>query len=236
MNDIVKQTASSVLESVIAEGDLSKLSPEDRVRYYNQVCESLGLNPLTKPFEYMRLQGKLTLYARKDCTEQLRKLHNISITISSRELVDDCYIVSAKASDGHGRSDESIGAVSVAGLKGEAKANAMMKAETKAKRRVTLSIAGLGMLDEHEVETIPGVQKGEPKQIMSPQTRQDLQSCIAVHGISKETVERWIHKAEVPSLDCLPEESAQKILEYYRKIEAQYMAQEQTQWDNVDAA
>ena len=30
-----------------------------------------------------------------------------------------------------------------------------MKAETKAKRRVTLSICGLGMLDETEVESIP---------------------------------------------------------------------------------
>ena len=30
-----------------------------------------------------------------------------------------------------------------------------MKAETKAKRRVTLSICGLGMLDETEVETVP---------------------------------------------------------------------------------
>jgi hypothetical protein len=31
-----------------------------------------------------------------------------------------------------------------------------MKAETKAKRRVTLSICGLGLLDETEIETIPG--------------------------------------------------------------------------------
>ena len=31
-----------------------------------------------------------------------------------------------------------------------------MKAETKAKRRATLSICGLGLLDESEVETIPG--------------------------------------------------------------------------------
>ena len=35
--------------------------------------------------------------------------------------------------------------------------NALMKAVTKAKRRVTLSICGLGMLDETEVETIPNV-------------------------------------------------------------------------------
>jgi hypothetical protein len=33
-----------------------------------------------------------------------------------------------------------------------------MKATTKAKRRVTLSMIGLGMLDETEVETIPNVR------------------------------------------------------------------------------
>jgi hypothetical protein len=43
-------------------------------------------------------------------------------------------------------------------LKGDALANALMKAETKAKRRVTLSIAGLGWLDETELETIPQVR------------------------------------------------------------------------------
>ena len=53
------------------------------------------------------------------------------------------------------RMTESTGAVSIAGLKGEAKANAMMKAETKAKRRAVLSLVGLSMLDSTEVETIP---------------------------------------------------------------------------------
>lgn len=40
---------------------------------------------------------------------------------------------------------------------GDALANALMKAGTKSKRRVTLSIAALGWLDETEVETIPRV-------------------------------------------------------------------------------
>ncbi|MDQ3831524.1 MAG: hypothetical protein M3361_19940 [Candidatus Tectomicrobia bacterium] len=53
------------------------------------------------------------------------------------------------------REDESTGAVSVGNLRGDALANALMKCETKAKRRVTLSIAGLGWLDETEIETIP---------------------------------------------------------------------------------
>ena len=39
-------------------------------------------------------------------------------------------------------------------VQGENRANAMMKAETKAKRRVTLSVCGLGMLDETEAEPL----------------------------------------------------------------------------------
>jgi hypothetical protein len=52
--------------------------------------------------------------------------------------------------------------VALGTLKGDALANALMKCETKAKRRVTLSLAGLGWLDETELETIPGVRVGEP--------------------------------------------------------------------------
>ncbi len=145
---------ASVIEKALIGGDLSGLSPADRVLYYNQVCESLGLNPLTKPFAYILLNGKLTLYALKDCTEQLRSTRSVSVRIMAREVTDDCYVVTAQASLPSNRQDESIGAVPLTGLKGEARANAMMKAETKAKRRVTLSICGLGMLDETEVESL----------------------------------------------------------------------------------
>lgn len=147
---------AEAIESVLVNGDLAKLTPAMRVAYYNRVCESLGLNPLTKPFDYISLNGKLVLYAKRDATEQLRSNRDVSVMIVARELVEDCYIVTARASLPTGRQDESIGAVNIAGLKGEARANALMKAETKAKRRVTLSICGLGLLDETEVETIAG--------------------------------------------------------------------------------
>src|SRR5664279_1133601 len=49
-----------IMESVIAKGDLAKLTPDERVRYYNEVCRSMGLNPLTQPFSYITLNGKLT--------------------------------------------------------------------------------------------------------------------------------------------------------------------------------
>lgn len=147
------ESNSPILDQVILHGDLARLSSEDKVLYHKAVCESLGLNPLTKPFEYISLNGKLTLYAKKDCTEQLRKIHGINIEITARELVEDLYIVTARASSKDGRFDEAVGAIVIGHLKGEAKANAIMKAETKAKRRVTLSICGLGILDETEVDS-----------------------------------------------------------------------------------
>lgn len=149
---------SDLQEKVLLGGDLNKLTPTERLSFYNSVCTSLALNPLTRPFEYIVLNGKLTLYARKDCTEQLRNKRHISINILSRELVDGVFVVTAQATDAAGRTDESIGAVPIGNLQGEAKANAMMKAETKAKRRVTLSICGLGMLDESEIDSIPGAR------------------------------------------------------------------------------
>jgi len=157
MNNLTKveQISAELIEKVVIGGDLSRLSPAQRTDYYAKVCTSLGLNPLTKPFDYITLNNKLTLYAKRDATDQLRSLHKISINIASREKIEDVYVVTAKAKNADGREDESTGAVNVGGLKGDALANAMMKAETKAKRRVTLSICGLGLLDESEIETIP---------------------------------------------------------------------------------
>jgi hypothetical protein len=153
---------AEIVERVLLRGDLRQLSASQKVSYYRSVCESVGLNPLTQPFEYLVLNGKEILYARREATEQLRRIHTVSITIQSRELVGETYIVSARAAMPSGRTDESIGVKSIDGLKGDVRANAMMTAETKAKRRVTLSICGLGMLDETEVADIPPAAKGSP--------------------------------------------------------------------------
>jgi hypothetical protein len=146
----------SAIEAVLAKGDLSKLTEAQRVDYVLRTCESLGLNPLMQPLRFLTLDGKLVLYATKDCTEQLRKLHGVSVTDIVTQRVDDIYIVLAKVRDRTGRTDASTGAVGIGTLKGNALANAIMKAETKAKRRATLSICGLGILDESEIETIKG--------------------------------------------------------------------------------
>jgi len=156
----------SVLERVLVAGDLSGLSESQRIEYYKAVCESLGLNPLTRPFEYLRLNGRLVLYATRAAADQLRAIHGISILDAKIERRDDLITVTVRGRNRDGREDVEIGVVSVAGLRGDALANAQMKALTKAKRRITLSLAGLGWLDESETEAIPGAQRvSEPQPV-----------------------------------------------------------------------
>ena len=94
------------IEKALIGGDLAPLSTEDRLQYYTKVCESVGLNPLTKPFLYIKLNEKLQLYAAKDCTDQLRSIHDISIAITDTKTVEDIYLVTVVATEAKtGRQD-----------------------------------------------------------------------------------------------------------------------------------
>lgn len=168
----------AIMERVIITGNLAALTPAERVSYYGQVCRSLKINPLTRPFDYIELDGKLTLYACRGATDQLRRINRISISVLSRQDLGDILVVLAQATDPQGRKDEAEGVVSLVKergdwktneksgkryfqgtgqwekLRGEDLARARMRAETKAKRRVTLSICGLGWMDESERDTL----------------------------------------------------------------------------------
>jgi hypothetical protein len=173
-----------IIQKLVLDGDLSKMSGEQKTLYYNRFCESLGLNPLTQPFQLITFQGKQRLYATKDCTEQLRNIYFVSITDITASELRGVYIVAAKAQDKDGKQDAATGAVNIEGLKGDALANAIMKAETKAKRRVTLSICGLGMLDETETDTMKGV------------VTEDIKAEV----VEEKKIQKRIGKAEPKSL------------------------------------
>jgi len=166
------QTADELglVAQVIINGDLSNLSDKQRVDYYNGYCQRLGLDAFTKPFDLLKLNGREILYCTRSGAQQLNKLHNVSHAITSRETNAEAgvYMVTSRACLPDGRCTESIGAVNITNLKGEAYANAVMKAETKAKRRATLDLLGLGVLDETEVESIATMPKSEMQPITAP--------------------------------------------------------------------
>lgn len=144
------------LEEIIATGDLTQLSDAQKVQHYNNVCEAMDIDPRPHPLEYMPVDDpnggrRLILYALKNCTDQLRTKRKINITKLTREITEDMITFTAEAKDKDGVTDISTGSVNTKGKKGADLANASMFAETKAKRRVTLSISGAGLLDETEI-------------------------------------------------------------------------------------
>jgi hypothetical protein len=143
-----------VIHSIVLKGDMSGLSQEQAVAYYNYRCQQVGLDPSAKPFDLLTLNGKKLLYANAGATQQLCAVHKLSVSIINRERFEGVYLVSVRVTGSDGRVTENDGAVE---LEGEriGKANALMKATTKAIRRTVLAHCGLGMLDETEVETIP---------------------------------------------------------------------------------
>ena len=108
------------------------------------------------------------LYAGKNATEQIAARENITLEIlHAGHLSDTIYSVQARASAPSGRYADATGVVPLVNgrtgelLVGEALANAYMKTETKACRRAVLRLAGLGMLDDSEVDSVPGAVRVE---------------------------------------------------------------------------
>jgi hypothetical protein len=228
---VPKTIDPAIVERVLLHGDLSQLSPAQKVSYYGTVCDSVGLNPLTKPFEFLTLNGKLVLYALRAATDQLRAIHDVSIQITARETVNGCYVVSARATLPNGRTDDDSGAVAVDGLRHEALANAMMKAATKAKRRVTLSICGLGMLDETEVgdirgavptpideaAVIPDIPTGRPR--ITDAQRRMLFAAAAAKGLDRGRFKEWLAARHIHSTGDIPQAELNSLLETIEAID-----------------
>lgn len=190
------------IEQALTIGDISKMPAEVRVRYYLAVCASAGLNALTRPFTPMKTQsGEVILYANKDCAEQLRAKHQLSIRVLGRERMDDLFIVTVEGRLPSGRSEETQGIVDLTGLKGAALANAIMKAETKAKRRVTLALCGLGFPVAEEGEGHPvrvDLQTGELLDAVADETtRQPLAEREPDKGLAEHTADLFGDAAPV---------------------------------------
>lgn len=173
----------SIQSKLVLGGDLSVLNPDERVQYVVALDRRLGLDPATQPLKLIELDGKLVVYADRSCCQQLNRLHRISHQILARKTEDGLHKVECKATSHDGRSTVNVGIVPVlepdrikvwnpqaraktwasnprAGqaLKGEALAVAQMKAETKAKRRSTLDLVGLGLLDETEIDAVRSIE------------------------------------------------------------------------------
>lgn len=174
------------IHEIVFNNNFQGMTKEQRLFYVNKLCEHLGLNPLLAPFQFIELgagrEKKLTLYATKGCAEQLRFNSNVSTRIIEEKEENDMYMVKVEGSLPNGRVDQSIAYLplvaperiwdnatnrykttgKIVRLSHADLANAKMKCETKAKRRVTFSLCGVPFMDDIDVENIKEQEKLVP--------------------------------------------------------------------------
>lgn len=178
---------SEKAHELITTGNLVGLTPAEKVIWYKERCAATGLDYRTSPFQYVTLpDGKVVLYATKTAAEQASEKRGLSLIILDKKVEFGLFVVTCKAQDATGRSVEDLGAVPVEGLKGLALANAMMKTMTKAKRRTVLSFCGMGMLDETEVDDIPGARVATVEQMHSQSIQQGESTIEAAYTQEEE--------------------------------------------------
>lgn len=176
------------LQKFLFYGDLSSLSKSQQNEYIFKLSRSMGLNPWTRPFDMIVLNGKLTVYTNKGAAAQLRDLKHINLRKvyagalrmgdgvppypGIYEVEIEASIPDEKAEGGFRRSCN-VGTVTIMDTVGEALSNAVLKCWTKAERRATLAIAGVAFPDETEVGSIPQgasePQRRLPKQLSAVQ-------------------------------------------------------------------
>jgi hypothetical protein len=210
------------MDEIIQYGDVASLTVPQRSEFLYKLALSMGLNPLSQPFELIMLNGKLTIYAKRTAADQLRQKHKITSEVISEGPLkigeqerDDVYCVKVRLMapdkmEGSGvRTENAIGCVGIAGLSDEALANAIMKCHTKALRRGTLSFCGLGFLDEIEVSSVqeaaasPGV--GSPRRMIpritpSPQPAGGSAKPIVIPGTQIPNDPAAAKPVEIPNM------------------------------------
>lgn len=138
--------------------NLDDLDEQQKQEYYLAACKHFNLPPDMNLLAFIWLdngegQRHLALYAKKGATDLIRE--HEKITTESLTMQSGANFVSfiARGVNGGGRAEMAVGSAFTEGLKGRALEAAVMTAQTRATRRMTLQFLGGGLLDESEVNS-----------------------------------------------------------------------------------
>lgn len=148
------EDVTAALTHYLGTGDLSRLPAEQRAALYLDTCSSLGINPRTRPFDWIEFYDpetkgkKLTLYPNKACADQLAFQHQIRVRTVEEKIVGALFKVVVEGTMPNGRSETAVSYLDLTDrdgsqLKGQRLGNAFMKGHTKAKRRLVFAMLGM---------------------------------------------------------------------------------------------
>ncbi len=161
---------TALINAYLRTGELQGFSDEMLNDIYAKECRRLNLDPFDRPFDVISFKkGSLRLYLTSKGNDTLAAIHNISrVTIHQPQVrvVQKALLVYCQSE-----------AILPAGRRQSASAflpynevtlaTDLMKIETKAERRATMKLMGIGALLEDDLSSIPNVMLPavEPKQL-----------------------------------------------------------------------
>lgn len=140
----------------IPRSDIDKMSDPEQRQYYLDACEYFQVPPELNVLYFTYFDSGdgarvKVLAAKKGATDIIRDRLHISIAELTEKMVNGSIVFFAKGVNGKGRVEMATGAKYIEGLKGQDLDSAIMTAQTRALKRLTLQFAGGGLLDESEV-------------------------------------------------------------------------------------
>ena len=153
----------------------------------------------------------------KGGAEQIRAIKGVSVVSCTRNIDKELGMleVTATVRDKSGREDMATACVVInEKTQGEALCLAVMKAETKAKRRATLSLCGLGYF-ENEPEELEAVERmtNLPKQTQSKQiTAEYIEQLATRKGVELGKIINHFAKGNISELNDSELKYTEKIL------------------------
>jgi len=176
--------------------DLESLTESQRQEYVKAVCQHMGVPDNIGLVSLTQLDdgegpSRLVAYAKRGATEIVRSKLQINITNLTHQMVGGSIVFTATAIAVDGHQEISTGSKYVDGLTGHDLDDAIMTAQTRALRRVTLQFIGAGVLDESEINQRKTVH-------------------ISVHATGvplPPTVQPFVAPNDAPGKDITPEPS-----------------------------
>jgi len=137
--------------------NLNNATNEQLDAYKDKVAGILNIDPMMLDYIWIYdsesgLRNQV-LYAKRGAAEVMREQRKISITSLVSQEGNGWIMFTATGTIPSGRQEIAVGAAYVEGHKADKKAHAVMTAQTRAVRRLTLQFVGGGILDETEVQT-----------------------------------------------------------------------------------
>ena len=197
-----RKDAAGALAHVLGTGDLYKLTNEQRVAHYINLCKSLDLNPLSRPFQWIEFKEGdsppvLTLYFKPSGAAQMLRNHHVSVHYPRKEIVGELFVCEAHGQAPDGRKGVGTKYVSLTNkygkLSGNRLANAFMSAESGALRRLALNMFGLSAGPETDenasVRTVYVDGTGKVLQEPTEEQRYLAETPTAARAIGEPTYE-----------------------------------------------